>query len=389
MLFHSQITDREETAAAAEQLVEEVGRAIPSPDLLLLFFTAGHAVNVVPLVKRLHEGLSPQCMLGVSGEGVIGADREIERAPGIALLAAKLPGVRLHPFHVAKDEWADVILDGDSLRRQLAYGDETRALIGLGDPFTTPVRQLLGALNEHVPNLPLVGGMASAARRPGDNMLVFNEHVVDEGFLGLTLHGAIDVETVVSQGCRPIGQHMVVTKAKENRIEQLGGRPALEALHQTITTMPEGEQQLLRNGLFVGTVINEYRDRFGHGDFLVRNVMSVDQASGALAVTDFVRVGQTVQFHVRDAQTADEDLCLMLESQTAGEVAPAGGLLFSCNGRGTRMFPRPCHDIEQARKAMPRTPIAGFFAAGELGPVGGKNFIHGHTASFALFRERK
>jgi small ligand-binding sensory domain FIST len=182
---------------------------------------------------------------------------------------------------------------------------------------------------------------------------------------------------------------MVVTRAKENRIEQLGGRPALEALHRTITEMPEPEQQLLRNGLFVGTAINEYRERFGRGDFLIRNVMSVDQEGGSLAVTDYVRVGQTVQFHVRDAQTADEDLCVMLEPQTIDDDPPAGGLLFSCNGRGTRMFPRPCHDIERARTAMPRTPIAGFFAAGELGPVGGKNFIHGHTASFALFRERR
>ena len=390
MQFYSQIDDHEQTAAAVERLLEGVAHHVPSPDLLLVFFTADHAVNVVSLVKRLHEGLSPQCMLGVSGEGVIGGDREIERSSGVAVLAAKLPGVRLHPFHVAKDEWQDVIADGDALRQQLAHGDETRALIGFGDPFTTPVRQLLAALNEHVPELPLIGGMASAARRPGDNMLVFNEHVVDEGFIGLTLHGAVEVETVVSQGCRPIGQHMVVTKAKENRIEQLGGRPALEALHRTITSMPEPEQQLLRNGLFVGTAINEYRERFGRGDFLIRNVMSVDQESGSLAVTDYVRVGQTVQFHVRDAQTADEDLCLMLEPQTMNEEAPpAGGLLFSCNGRGTRMFPRPCHDIERARKAMPRTPMAGFFAAGELGPVGGKNFIHGHTASFALFRPRK
>ena len=388
MRFHSMISDQDDAAAAAGRLVEEVGRVVPSPDLLLLFFTADHSVNVVQLVKRLHEGLSPQCMLGVSAEGVIGGDREIERSSGIAVLAAKLPGVRLHPFHVAKDEWADVLADADSLREQLAQGDETRALIGMGDPFTTPVRQLLTSLNEHVPGLPLIGGMASAARRPGDNVLVFNEHIVDEGFVGLTLHGKIEVQTVVSQGCRPIGQHMVVTRAKENRIEQLGGKPALEALHHTITAMTEPEQQLLRNGLFVGTAINEYRERFGRGDFLVRNVMSVDQENGAVAVTDFVRVGQTVQFHVRDAQTADEDLSVMLESQISEDPA-AGGLLFSCNGRGTRMFSQPCHDIGQARKAMPRTPMAGFFAAGELGPVGGKNFIHGHTASFALFRPRK
>jgi small ligand-binding sensory domain FIST len=162
----------------------------------------------------------------------------------------------------------------------------------------------------------------------------------------------------------------------------------MEVLAETVTELKEADRQKLANGLFVGRAISEYRETFGRGDFLVRNVMGVDQEQGSIAVNDYVRTGQTVQFHVRDAATAGEDLNLLLEAQRGKDAAAAGGLLFSCNGRGSRMFKEACHDLGAARTAMPHTPVAGFFAAGEFGPVGGKNFILGHTASFALFRPR-
>jgi small ligand-binding sensory domain FIST len=230
--------------------------------------------------------------------------------------------------------------------------------------------------------------MASAARRPGENVLILDDEAHDEGMAGISFAGPVDVQTVVSQGCRPIGPTYVITKGRDNIIEQLGGRSALHALRETVHSLPAGEQDLFQNGLFIGRAISEYRERFGRGDFLVRNVIGIDQEQGVIALADHVRVGQTVQFHVRDAATATEDLRLMLAGQ-GGLPPAAGALLFSCNGRGTRMFDAPCHDIGVAAESLPQTPIAGFFAAGELGPVGGRNFIHGHTASLALFRPKE
>jgi small ligand-binding sensory domain FIST len=180
---------------------------------------------------------------------------------------------------------------------------------------------------------------------------------------------------------------MIVTKAKGNVVEALGGKPPLLVLRELVQDMPESEQELLRNGLFLGKAISEYRETFGRGDFLVRNLTGADDSNGAVAVNGDMRIGQTVQFHVRDADTADEDLRELL-AQHAG-TSPAGALLFSCNGRGTRMFERPCHDVGVSRELLPATPVAGFFAAGELGPVGGDNFVHGHTASFAILREAR
>lgn len=387
MKFHSCISDEEDTDDALDRVIEAAQDASDGQvDAAFVFFTSHHAHEADRIVEQLWLELDPQCAVGCSAEGVIGEDREVERAPGIALLVGTLPGVRLHPFRIAgSSNWRDVIEDGDELRSRIGIGAETRAVIALGDPFTTPLDPFFAALDAAAPGLPMIGGMASGGRSPGSNSLVRNDEVFGEGMVGMSLSGPIEVETIVSQGCRPIGRPFVITKARENLIEQLGGRPAMAALRDVVGELPSRDQSLLQNGLMIGRAISEYRENFGRGDFLVRNVIGVDEENGTITAADFVRTGQTVQFHVRDAATADEDLSMMLQAQCAAGQA-AGGLLFSCNGRGTRMFDQPSHDISAARTAMPATPVAGFFAGGEFGPIGGKNFIHGHTASFALFR---
>jgi small ligand-binding sensory domain FIST len=381
MRFHAAVSEAESTDTAVGQVIDSAKAAQIQADVLFIFFTAHHRDDADSLIEKLWLELDPQAAVGCSAEGVLGGDREIERTPGLSILVGHTPGVRVHPFHLAaNDEWDESVLE------RMGHGPETRAFIGFGDPFTTPLDQLLAILDEHAPQAPLIGGMASSARQPGENALLRNDQVIESGFVGVSLAGAIDVDTVVSQGARPIGRPMVVTKAHKNIIEQLGGKPAVAVLRELVDEMPPQEKQLLRHGLLVGRAMSEYKDSFARGDFVIRNLMGVDQESGAMAVTELVKVGQTVQFHVRDAATADEDLMALLDPHRNNPAA--GGLLFSCNGRGTRLFEAPCHDIAAARSAMPQTPMAGFFAAGEIGPVGHKNFIHGHTASFALFRPR-
>ena len=389
MRFHSALSQDQDTLAAADAVIADVLQSgLRKPDLLLLFMTAAHTVEAEELLQRIHGQLSPGCLIGASAEGVIGRDQEIERAPGLSLFAGDLAGASAKSFHISRDDWRKILTDENALAEAIGFNTETRAVIGFGEPFSTPVRQLLERIDEKCPGLPLIGGMASSGRNAGENLVLQDDEVLDQGFVGITLHGAIDVQTVVSQGCRPIGHPLVVTKAHENVIEQLGGKPAIPVIQEIVDGMSPDEQQLLHNGLYIGTAIDEYRESWSRGDFLVRNVLGMEQASGGIGITDLIRAGQTVQFHVRDAQTADEDLKLLLEAQQKKD-SPAGGLLFNCNGRGTRMFSEPCHDISATRALLPQTPIAGFFAAGELGPIGRRNFIHGHTASFALFRPRR
>jgi small ligand-binding sensory domain FIST len=210
----------------------------------------------------------------------------------------------------------------------------------------------------------------------------------DQGAIGVLLTGAVKVRPVVSQGCRPIGQHMIITRAKDNVINELAGKTPLAQLQHLWQQLSPRDQQLMQRGLHVGRVINEYQGDFQPGDFLIRNVMGVDRDNGSLMITDKVRVGQTVQFHVRDASSADQDLHDLLKMDLAAhDRPPAAALLFSCNGRGTRLFDEPHHDARAVRAETGAVPLAGFFAQGELGPIGDQNFIHGFTASVALFED--
>jgi small ligand-binding sensory domain FIST len=393
MQFHSFVSDHESTdhaAAYVARAAQEVGARPGNVDVAFVFFTGHHVEEASSIVARIRRDLDPQVIVGCSAEGVIGDQVEIERSPGVALLVGRLPGVRAHAFHIGADDWRPLLADPDPLRQRAGLGPETRAIIGSGDPFTTPLIQFMQVLDEIAPSAPLVGGMASSAHQPGENALLLNDGVLDDGFVGVSLSGPIDVQTLVSQGCRPIGVPMVVTRGRENVIEQLGGKSAVEVLRRVVGELSNEDQALLRKGLFVGAAMSEYREEFGRGDFVIRNLMRIDEKAGVIALTDRVRVGQTVQFHLRDAATADEDLSEMLAAQNEHQVSPAAAaLLFSCNGRGTRMFEEPGHDVTCTRTALPGAAVAGFFAAGEIGPVGGKNFIHGYTASLAILRPRE
>lgn len=374
-------------AELARDLLEGCRNALNgTPDLLLLFFNGPLRDEVEQLSRSLREALAPGVFLGVSCEGVLGGDLEIERRPGAALLAGSLPGVTLQPFHVGAAEWREVLGDEERLQQRIGTGEDHRGHLVIGDPFTTPVDDLLTRLDETL-HAPTFGGMASAGQAPGMNMLILNDRVYTDGAVGIGFGGPVRIDTVVSQGCRPIGEPMIVTRSERNLILELGRRPALEVAQEMFERLSPEERELFQAGPFLGIVIDEYRETFGRGDFLVRGLMGADPDSGAVAVGDAVRPGQTVQFHVRDAATAHEDLVALLEPQRAVEP-PAGGLLFSCNGRGTRMFDEPHHDARTIRSVLPGLPLAGFFAMGELGPVGGKTFIHGHTASLVLFRPR-
>ena len=216
---------------------------------------------------------------------------------------------------------------------------------------------------------------------PGDTRLFLDDRVVDTGAVGARLPG-IRIRALVSQGCRPIGNVYTVTRAEENVIHELGGRPPLQRLQELVETLRPEDRELVGRGLHVGRVIDEYKAELERGDFLIRAVIGVDPQSGALAVGDGIEVGETIQFHVRDAATADEDLRTLLEREAE---PPAGALLFTCNGRGSRLFSVPDHDASLVSKMLGGLPLAGFNCAGEIGPVGGKNFLHGFTASIALF----
>jgi small ligand-binding sensory domain FIST len=254
------------------------------------------------------------------------------------------------------------------------------------DPFTFPPGGLLAHLNSDLAGTLVMGGMASSGLELRQTRLFLDGQVLSHGAVGACLPEA-KIHPMVSQGCRPVGDPYTVTRAEGPVVYELGGRPPLARLRELAAELPGRDQELLARGVQVGMVIDECRAELGPGDFLIRGIAAADSGSGAIAVGDEVQVGQTLQFHVRDADSADEDLRATLERETAalGGRRAAGALLFTCNGRGSRLFGEPGHDAGLMAAMLGDLPVAGFSCAGELGPVGGKNYLHAFTASIALF----
>jgi len=234
--------------------------------------------------------------------------------------------------------------------------------------------------------VPLVGGLAAGSGEPDTQALFLDGEVLHEGAVGAVLRG-VPVRTVVSQGCAPVGRDSVITNAEDNVVFELAGEPALERLKGDLGTLtPAQERSAARGGVLAGLVIDENRSEYRRGDYLMRGLIGIDEETGALAVGEPVRIGQTLRFHVRDAATADEDLRANLGGAVGAERA-AGALLFTCNARGTSLFPEPDHDARAVSQILREDAVAGFFCAGEIGPVGGKPFLHGFTATLAVFLE--
>lgn len=388
--FASHLSQRTDADAAVDEVVEQtLGKLGGPPDLAVGFLSSDHVPVADRIAARLCERLGSESLIGCSGESIVGAGREVEGDTALSLWLARWPGVSADLMQLRFERTAEGgVIDGWPEKVSGPWG-EGSSLVLLGDPFTFPADWLLERLNDDRPGTRVVGGMASSASQPGQNRLLLGRQTFDAGAVAVLLQGDVRMQTVVSQGCRPIGRPFVVTKAERNVIAELGGKRALLQLKEIFDTLPTREQQLVQRGLHVGRVVSEYRDHFEAGDFLIRNVIGIDPREGTVAIGDFVRPGQTVQFHIRDQESADNDLRRLLASARAtdpqADSTSAGALVFTCNGRGTRLFDEPHHDALCVRDAWGDVPLAGFFAAGELGPVGGENFMHGFTASIAVF----
>ncbi|PQO35487.1 FIST N-terminal domain-containing protein [Blastopirellula marina] len=384
--FAAALSTHDTTEEALAEVVRAALDQLSAPvDLAFVFVSPHHAEHLETIASQLCQLLGTENLFGGTGEAIVGVGREIEHAPAISLWLAHLPGVEITSMHLEFQRTPDggsFIGWDDALPLQWP---KDATLLLMGEPFSFPADALLARMNEDQPGVPIIGGMASGGHAPGENLLVHGPQMKNTGASAIYLHGAVRIRSVVSQGCRPIGEPMVITKSERNEIHLLGGRPPLEIIREIFAQLPVSDQQLVNRGLHIGQVVDEYRDKFEPGDFIIRNVIGVNQETGGIAVGDYVRPGQTIQFHVRDEHSADADLKQLLEKESPGH--PLGALVFTCNGRGTRLFSTPDHDAACVQAACGDIPAAGIFAMGELGPIGGQNFMHGFTASLALFEE--
>jgi small ligand-binding sensory domain FIST len=366
----------EAAAAADAQLGAE--RA----DLVVVFAAGGHLAEPGASLEAVHEMLVPDALIGCGAGGVLGAGRELEDGTGIAVWAAALDGGEASTVRVRTEP-----VDEGLAVTGLADLSGAAGAVLLPDPMAFPTEQVLAALTEHAPGVPVLGGMASGRSPDGEPVLFEGEDVVEDGgAVGVRFDG-VELLPCVSQGAAPFGPELTITASEGPIILELAGKPALGKLRDVVSELPDDERDAVSGGLLVGIVVDGDKPEYVQGDFLVRGLVGADASTGAVAMGTPVKPGQVLRLHARDAASADRDLreALGLRREALGGAPPAGALLFSCNGRGEAMFGTPGHDARAFGRVFADTPFAGFFAAGEIGPVGGANFVHGFTATLAVF----
>jgi small ligand-binding sensory domain FIST len=367
---------------AAETAIRQALAGLSGPPDLVCFFICGDDPEEVGRAGRRAMGMAPDAhVIGCSATGVIGDARGVELKPAVSAWAASLGEAKVTTFALETLRTSDRFVVVGLPERGL----DDRVAILLADPYSFPTDAFIEHSSEVLGTLPIIGGLANGMQGRGSVRLFADGEVYDEGAIGVLLSGPVSVGTVVSQGCRPIGPTMAVTHAEENLLLELAGQPALARLEDIVTDLDEEDRELVASGLQIGVAMDEYAERHERGDFLIRGVLGIDPEREAVAVGDVLEIGRTVRFQVRDAETADEDLYELLDAHLERVGRVDGALLFSCNGRGSAMFGTPDHDALAVRDTLGPIGVAGFFAAGEVGPVGGQNHVHGFTASILVF----
>jgi small ligand-binding sensory domain FIST len=375
--FSDEFDPVEAFGIAADAAARDLGAPC---DLAVVFAGSPHLGHGKWILDAVHRRLEPQNLIGCGAGGVVGPGREVEEGAGAVVWALSAPGATMDTHRLSAHR------DGDEIEITGAPASElpADALIVLADPYTFSAEALLRRLNAERPGTPVLGGLASAAAA-GSASLFCDGDVVDHGAVAARIAG-LEVLPCVSQGANPIGPEMTITACDGNSITGLASMPAIDRLREAIAGLEPEERELAAGGLMLGVVIDENQPSYERGDFLVRPIVGADEDSQTIVIGERVRVGQTVRMQVRDPGSADQDLreALSLPAAALGPDGAAGVLLFTCNGRGRHMFAVPNHDVDAVQDAL-GVRAGGFFCAGEIGPVGGTNFLHGFTATMAVF----
>ena len=367
---------------AAEAATQALAGLSGPPDLAAVFASGTHVATPEVTLEAVQEVLGARALIGCGAGGVLGRGRELEAGTAVAVWAASFgQTATVVPFHATVDSNVDE-LEVEGLP------DLTRAsgVIMLPDPYSFPTDLVLAELSRQAPGVPVLGGLSSARTLDGEAALFLGEDVHERGMVGVRLEG-VDLLPCVSQGAAPLGREVTITAADGHVIHELAGQPALAMVERIISELTPRERSLVDGGVLLGIVVGGGKPEYEQGDFLVRGILGADPESGRIAVGATVHEGQVVRLHARDARSADRDLthALGVRVEAMSGRPPAGALVFSCNGRGQGMFGTPDHDAIALERELGGAPTAGFFAAGEIGPVGGKSFLHGFTATVAVF----
>jgi small ligand-binding sensory domain FIST len=390
MRWASSLSQHLETSQAVVAVLEQLHAALDGarPDLLLVWASSHHAPRYGVLARALRDAYPGAHLLGCGADSVIGAGTEIEAGPALAVAAARLPDVEIAPLRIDTDALAGLIDAPERARKELGLPDaQSGCVLLLGDPFSPGIEPLTQAFDRIWPEAVKLGAVASGASRPNETALFLDGELHSQGWTGLALSGRIDVQPVVAQGCRPVGNPMFVTRCRGNVLAELDGRPPMHILQELFEQADPRERALYRSSLFLGIEMRPLLTHYERGDFLVRNLIGGDAEQGTLIVAAPLEPKQVVQFHIRDAHTASEDLSTRLTARTELRERARAALLFSCLGRGRGLYGASNHDCDLLAERIGPLPVSGFFGNGEIGPVHGQTFLHSYTSVFGLVCE--
>ena len=393
MKWASAISEQPDLEQAVEECTSKILEQLENdvPNLAVTFVSPHHQSEYDRVVGLVRQRLGSSSVLGCSGGGIIGNGQEVEQRPALSITAAVLPGVEIVEYHLEGDDLPGLDAAPDAWQSLVnVTPGQSPQFVMLADPFSFPVPNLLVGLDYAFSDAAKIGGLASGAQQRGGNALFVGDQVYRSGAVGVALHGNITVDTVVAQGCRPVGQPMRITKCTGNMLAELDGQQPMTVLKELFQSSGDRDRELMRTSLFLGVLMDDLLDDPRQGDFLIRNVVGMDDRSGVLAIGEDLKEGQLVQFHLRDAQTSADDLAEVLERYALEnrENQAQGALLFSCLGRGEYLYGRPNHDTDLFHEKLGSVPLGGFFCNGEIGPVSGTTFLHGYTSSFGIFRSK-
>lgn len=389
-IFSSYLSRNKNWRKGLEDILVKIKKDLgENPCDLVMFYVSEYYDRFSPrdFVRTLSDLLPYRVAIGCNASGVLSGDLEVEFQGAVAVMAMHLPKVRLFPFFLPTEQIQSLGSGADLIQALDLFPTEEPKFFCLGEPSSCDVGRLLKAFNEGYRGLPVVGGLASGAMANVQNWISLNGLIYGEGAVGVAMTGQIEFETVVSPGCRPIGRPFVITRAEDSVLYELAGRAALEVLQQVVEELSPLDRSLVERSLSVGLAMNEQQSDFKRGDFLIRNIIGFDPESGSLSIGEHLKVGQTLQFQLRDAKTSDEDLRQLLKiPRRKFSDAPCGGILVSCCGRGENFYGESGHDARVVQQLRGPVPLVGFFANGEIGPVGSKGFVHGYTSSLVFLR---
>jgi len=379
----------ESWAVALEHATDQVmSPGDPAPDVVLLFASPAYGDDFAHLVRAARKRTGGSVLIGCSASGLLANGREAEDRPGLAIMAWWLPGALLHPVRLHQEHVE--LLDDPVIWHELndIPAGSVHSWLMFAEPYRIDAQALIQGLQERYPGTSIMGGLASGMVRERTSCVFFDDRVYEEGGVALGIGGPYTLRPFVSQGCDPVGEPWTITGAEHNTVVTISNRPALDVLQSTVNGLPSEQRARAANNLVVGLAGDEYRDTYGRGDFVVRGILGIDPKRGSIVIGGVPRVGQTVQFHLRDAATAGADLDRMVNEIAVSEGVGSilGSVVCTCDGRGEALFGEPGHDSAVIWAALPRVPVAGAFCLGEIGPLGNSTVLHGFTCTVGVIR---